>query len=925
MIKKPVTLAFSLALLLTLSLPGCGRHNNLSEQEHIQRAKDFEDKGDLKGGIIELKNAIQKNPSNAQARLLLGQIYLKAELGAEAEKELTQAEKLGVSRESIQPALGEALLLMGEYKRVLDEIQPGGQTSNINLARIYQIRGEAHFKQGKLKEACNLFQQSLDANAELPPTYWGLAQCAIADRDMAKAKNWLDVALKIKDRQAKTWVLIGDWERLSKNSPGALTAYTNALKLDSNNLEALQNRATLSMALSQSEKASQDIEHIGKIAPKSLKAHYLRALFSFHQKKFPEARDALHEVFKITSDHMPSVLLAGTTAYALGSYQQAESYFNRFLARFPSHVFARKMMAATQIKLNVPDKALETLAPLILVTSSDAQALALASDAYRSKNEHAKAAVLLERAALIDPKNASIQTQLGITHLTTGDSLLAITNLETAASLEGNQYRAESLLALTYLNRREYDKALAAIDAMEKKLHRSAITHNMRGNAYLGKNDLVNARRSFEQALKIDQGFLPSATSLAQLDLRDKKPEMARKRFDLILEKDKNNLQAMMALAGLASIQKQEPLYVEWLIKAAKIHPEAMPPRTALARYYLAKKDYKKALSITTEAVQANPDKAEALILLGNTQLAADDKTGAIATFTKLTQKIDSSPEAFLRLALAQITNKNLKQARVNLQKALQIKADHVPTQENLIRLEMTENKPEAALQVAREIQAQQPKSPLGYDREGDLQLAENHLPEAVKAYQKALEKGAGSAGFIKLFRAQAISNGKVAEQRLIDWLKQHPKDTAVRAYAAEYFMGNGQNKEAITQYQEINRQTPNKVILLNNLANLYLSEKDGRALATAEQAIKLAPDHPMVQDTYGWALVQLGQAPRGLEWLNKAVTTLPKNASVRYHHAAALAYTGNKTLARKELEKLLTDTPKFAEIEAAKALLKSL
>ncbi|MBV5324209.1 MAG: tetratricopeptide repeat protein, partial [Rhodospirillaceae bacterium] len=85
---KQYTLALALALAASVALYGCDRVSGLTEQEHIQRAKDFEDKGQLKGSIVELKNAIQKNPDSPQARLLLGQVYLKVGMGAEAEKEL---------------------------------------------------------------------------------------------------------------------------------------------------------------------------------------------------------------------------------------------------------------------------------------------------------------------------------------------------------------------------------------------------------------------------------------------------------------------------------------------------------------------------------------------------------------------------------------------------------------------------------------------------------------------------------------------------------------------------------------------------------------------------------------------------------------------------------------------------------------------
>ena len=71
--------------------------------------------------------------------------------------------------------------------------------------------------------------------------------------------------------------------------------------------------------------------------------------------------------------------------------------------------------------------------------------------------------------------------------------------------------------------------------------------------------------------------------------------------------------------------------------------------------------------------------------------------------------------------------------------------------------------------------------------------------------------------------------------------------------------------------------------------------------------------------------LVQQGQSKRGLELLTKAVQAAPKLPSIRYHYAAVLARTGNKTGARKELEKLLGEKVSFSERQDAEALLKGL
>jgi putative PEP-CTERM system TPR-repeat lipoprotein len=626
---------------------------------------------------------------------------------------------------------------------------------------------------------------------------------------------------------------------------------------------------------------------------------------------------------QITPDYMPGVLLSGATDYSLGSYQQAESNLIRFLVRFPGHAYARRVLAATQIQLKQPDKALATLAPVLSADPLDAQALTLAGEASLLKHELTQATEYFTKSVAIDPKNAQAQTQLGLSLLASGEGQLAIAELGKAATLGSDQGSPDILLVMAFLDRKEYDQALAATDAMEKKLKKSALSRTMRGSAFLGKNDLANARASFEQALAIDPAFIPAATSLAQLDIHDNKPESARKRFESILEKDKNNLQAMMALAELAASNNREKEYVDWLEKAAKLNPKAVPPRVVLARHYLTLNEPQKAQAIASELVNVHPESLDALDLLGTVQLALNDKAGAVSTFTRMTQKAAQSTDALQRLAVAQIANNQLADARITLQKALKINPNHQPSLDALIRLNMREGKPEAALQIARQVETASPQSPFGFEREGDILLNQKQPALAAKAYEQAFARGAGSTGLIKLHRAMTLSgSAAAADQQLNGWIKQHPDDLAALGYAAENAMAGGKNKEAIAYYEAILKQAPQNATVLNNLAGLYQREADSRALPTAEQALKLDPESPAVQDTLGWILVEQGQAKRGLELLGKALAQIPKNPSIRYHYAVALARTGDQAGARKRFELLIKDFPGSPEALSAKAQL---
>ena len=109
-----------------------------------------------------------------------------------------------------------------------------------------------------------------------------------------------------------------------------------------------------------------------------------------------------------------------------------------------------------------------------------------------------------------------------------------------------------------------------------------------------------------------------------------------------------------------------------------------------------------------------------------------------------------------------------------------------------------------------------------------------------------------------------------------------------------------------MAQFEAILKKAPNDAAALNNLAWTYQQLKDPRALETAEAAYRLAGDNPAVMDTLGAILTERGDPKRAVTLLQKAVALAPpQSADLRLHLAEALAKSGDKAGARKELEQL--------------------
>lgn len=911
------------SVLLAMLLAGCSGEK---PEQYLSKAQQYYAGGDKKTAVIELKNAIQKNPDYAEARALLGKIYVEQGDGASAEKELRRALQLGSSKDLVLPQLGRALMFQREYQKVLDEIpaKPAGKPADV--ARMLVVRGDAQAALKRPDEAKATYEEAKRLDPKLADADRGLAMLALVRQQPDEALRLADEAARNGGQQAEPWVFKAEVLRAQGKTAEAVQAYQEGLKLDPNHVGARLGLAALYLQQRQFEAAQREIEAARKVEPKSLLVRLSQAQLDFAQQKYPLARDGLQEVLKVAPNNAQAILTMGATQLALGAYVQAQTYLSAYVNAIPNNAYARKLLVATYLKSKQPAKAADALKPLLAADTGDTAVLALAGDAYLQLRDYAKATDYLERAAKANPQNASLRAELAMSRLGGGDVTGGTADLEAATNISGSPLQTDMALIYTYLAQRDYDKAQKAIDALDKKQPNNPLSYNLRGGVYMAKGDAGNARKAFEKALSLDPGYYPAAANLAQLDLRDKNPAAARKRFEGILAANKNSVPAMVAIAGLERSAGNMKAAVDWLDKATRADAKAIQPRALLVQYYLGTNEPQRALAVAREAQLANPDSPEALGLLGNAQLAAGEKDNAVATFDKLVALMPQAPMAYLRLAAAQAANKRPNEARNSLDKALELKPDLIDAKIALIGLDMQDKRPNDAIKRAQQIQQQQPKSPAGYAIEGDVQASQKQFAKASDLYQRAFDLDHNAMLLMKLHGSLlAAGRGGEADSRAAQWLKDHPGDLGVRAYLAETYMRQGQDARAAEQYEAIVQKLPDNLVALNNLAWLLHKLNKPQALAYAERAYKLKPDLPQTTDTLGWILVQRGDLKRGLPLLEQALGKLPDQPTMQYHVAVALAKSGNRQRAISDLEGLLARGRAFPEEKDARALLDQL
>ena len=913
--------------LLSLALVGgCDRIVNATDSGYFEQAKTFEAKGDYQAALVEAKNALQKNPQNVDARVFLGNLYVKLGQGKNAEIALKQARDAGADESAIAVPFAQALLFQGDFKRVLAEVTPTVGLDAANTARVLAIRGEAQLELGRFTDAAVSYERARASDPDLPEAVVGQARLAMFARNYDKAAALLKQVLDKSPKDAGALLVTADMTRFTGTPQDAIVAYQKVLDLYPYNLLAHVNLASLDMLAGKFDEAGKHVEAVGKTPGAEVMALYLQAMIEFKKQNFAGAREPIQKVLRVAPDNLPALFLAGATEYSLGSNELAEKYLRQTLGLAPNANAARKLLVATLLRTGQVPQAIETLQPALKQSPNDVAVMSLAGEAYMRAKDFTAATTYFAKAVALDPKNMDAKTRLGVSRLAKGDTDRAMADLEAVVESNPLDYKADLVVIVAHMNRHEYDQAMKAIDGLEKKQPANPITFNFRGGVLLAKKDFPGARSAFEKSLALDPTYVPAAINLSRIDLSEKKPDAAKKRFTAVLEKDPRNVEALLALAELARVTKAPAAeYAAALDRAAAADPRAVTPLLLISRDFV-RTDPTKALDAARKASVLSPNGPEVLDALGIAQIAMGEYNAAQSTYTRLVDIQPRSPEAHFRLASVLARNGNQGSAIRSLQKALELNSDYFEAQAALISLQLNAGNSAEALRLSRRIQSSAPKSSIGYVLEGDAFMVDKAYLKAASSYEKAFSLAKSGGIAIKIHSAYSAAGKRaIADARLQDWLREAPDDIEARYHLGSSAQKNRQFGLAIDQYETILRKHPEDAVVLNDLASAYDQVKDPRALPTAELAYKLSPAEAPIGDTLGWMLVEQGSTQRGLQILRDATNKAPELVEIRMHLVQALLKSGDKGKARGELERIVNQRGNFPQKSEAERMLAQL
>ena len=884
---------------LILLASGCSR--TAAPDVLVQQAQHYHQTGDDKAAMIQLKNALKAAPQNAAARQLLGSIYLAQGDAVSADVELRKALTLGAAKVAVYQDLGRAMLVQGQYQQLLDQTASFSDQS----ANLLAQRGDAWLGLGDSVKAQAQYERALALQADNVEAMVGMGKRASLDKDWVGAAQYADQAIKAHPSDVSGWLLRADVLRAQGHPVEALAAYDKAAQLQPSNAGIFLAKVNLDINQKNFTQAAAELDRAQKLAPNSAAVKYSRALLQMSNGDLKSARESIQQVLSVAPDNPAALLFAGYVYLQLGALQEAEQNLKLFLENKPRDLFATKMLAATLLKSSQSQRAYDLIEPTLTSYPDDVALLLLAAEAQTQLKNFQKSASLIEHANAVQPNASSIHAAMGLNKLGAGDTTAALAELESAARLGETTTNASAAQISIYMQQRQFDKAAAAAASMAQREPKNAVARVLQGRISLVIGKRAEARQYFDDALRIQPDAMPAVLNLVQMDLDDHQPAAATARLQKVLDADKLNLEATVAMASLELRAGQVAPARQRLLAAVGANPNSFPATKSLVTLYLKTNEPGKALVLAQQFQAAAGTSIERLELLADAQLGAGQIAEALASWQRIATMGPENPSIALRIAALQGRLKNFTEARHAAETALKMEPGNVSAQVMLAGLATQQGQFDEALAMARRLQTQKSEDPVGYTLEGDVYSAKKAPAPAIKAYEKALTHGAGSDIVRRLYAVEvAAGNQAEADRRIGEWLAAHPADIATRLLVGQEAMRSGQNAAAIAQFEAVSVAAPDNAMALNNLAWLYQQKADGRALSYAQRALAAGPTNPAVMDTAGWIMAEQGDTAKALPLLEKATSMQPDAIDVRLHLARALFKSGDKARAKKELER---------------------
>ena len=759
-------------------------------------------------------------------------------------------------------------------------------------------KGQALFDEGYFEKARLEFKNVLQIDPKDIPARYALAQT------LEKTQNWRGAAkqymavLETDPTHRDSLSRMGQIYLLGRNIEKATEHADKILALNLADPDGLSLRAGVKSVAGEVDSAKLDVLAALESVPGHANASALLASLYLREGATDKSIETLEDALSLDASNATIRTLLARVHTQIGNIDAAAKLYGDIIEQEPDVLGHRLRLANFHASREQKDEAEAVLTQAITDIGDVNSRLAYAEFLAKQRSAQ-QAADALNEAIEADPSEFRLRFALGKLYEAANDVDQAKTTYEDIIVLSEDEKSSPNFLSAT--------TRLAIIETRKGNTERATT---------LVEEVLVENPRD-QEALKL-RGTLSLSNGDTAAAIAD---------YRSALRDDANNPDLLRLLARAHLTNKEIDLAKDTLLKGVEANPTAVALRADLMNIYSQQQELEKAVTQLEEVVKIQPKNAKAYEGLFKIRVHQKDWVKALEVTERTKAAFPDQSTGFYFAGLVNQAEKRLPESIEQFESALAVSPDAVQPLLQLVKSHLALKQQDVAELRLKEVIERNNKNFVAYNLLGEIALASQRLEEAEKSFNEAIEINPKWAIPYRNLASVQIS----AEQ---DDLAIKTMELGIEATGgsallvtglAAYLERTGKLDSAIEQYRKLLADSPDSLLAVNNLAMLLIeykeddtSQKEARELAKNLQN----SNNAAYLDTYGWIEYKFGEAARAVEVLEKAVTSAPDAAIMRYHLGMAYMALGNEVEAKNNLTRAVESTLDFRGIDEAKAAL---
>jgi tetratricopeptide (TPR) repeat protein len=451
--------------------------------------------GRVRDAVLAAQDILKTEPNNLEAHKLLGRVYLQS---------LGNVQNGGPSEKVLQ-------LAIAEYTKIV-ELQANDIESRLLLGQLYTLAHDTPHAEEQFKAA-----QHIDPGSE--DVVLNLARLYSDSGDMTHAIAVL-TAVPADDRSPKMEYALGmSYDQLKQNK-NAIDAYTKALEMEPDNLDAERGLAQALLNDNQLGPALKHFESISASDPQDAQTYLHISEIERRQGHYEQALTTLKKAKALASDVLEIGFNEALIDDSLGRYDEAAQTLQGLIkqtshpdgqyseAEKNNRAIFLERLANIYREGDKTEQAVQTYQQMVAMGGEYAERGYQGEvDAYRDGKQYDKATQVAQQAAVAMPKNKSVQLMLAGQLADTNKPDEGIKLAKAQLHGDASDRDVNLVLAQIYTRLRRWKEAteeIDAADALSTKQDDKIYIYFLRGALDERQKHFDSAEEQFRKILAID-------------------------------------------------------------------------------------------------------------------------------------------------------------------------------------------------------------------------------------------------------------------------------------------------------------------------------------------------------------------------------------------------------------------------------------